>query len=105
MDGIYERYVRRQVKTMEKKQTKLDVGIAPISPTIGRVRRMDIHPELANYFKLYALQKKAEKTRKYYTDNIGNQTRINYAQHTTIPALVKFMMYVEKELDVSYDFL
>ena len=90
---------------MEKKQTKLDVGIAPISPTIGRVRRMDIHPELANYFKLYALQKKAEKTRKYYTDNVGNQTRINYAQHTTIPALVKFMMYVEKELDVSYDFL
>lgn len=84
---------------------KLDVSGNTINPTIGRVKRVELHPELANYFKLYSLQKKAERTRKYYTDGIGNQTRINYEQHTTIPELAQFLMYVEKELGVSYDFL
>ena len=59
---------------------KLDVSGNTINPTIGRVKRVELHPELANYFKLYSLQKKAERTRKYYTDGIGNQTRINYEQ-------------------------
>ena len=103
----------KEVK-METKQEKLNVELRSWSkkgrfkavPTLEKKEiSVEIVDELRNGFRLISLQRKAESVRMYYTDNIGNQVKIDYRRFKSIPELVKFLMYVEEELGVSYDFL
>lgn len=101
----------KEVK-METKQETLNVGLRTWSkkgtfkarPTLNQ-RTIVISDELRQDYKLIKMQRNAESVRMYYTDNIGNQVKIDYRRFKTIPELVKFLMYVEKELGITYDFL